>query len=56
MIETCSCRASIEVIWTEPKSEYDRAARRESERAKAEIAAFRKAHKTCRDRSREAQP
>ena len=46
--ETCSCGASIEVVWNEPKSSYDGAAVKESKRAKAEMADFRNRHSGCR--------
>ena len=47
VVETCTCGASIEIAWTEPKSSYNHEALRESERAKQELSNFRKAHKPC---------
>jgi hypothetical protein len=51
LVETCSCGASIEISWSEPKSSYNHEAARESERAKAEASTFRKLHKPCREKS-----
>jgi hypothetical protein len=50
LVEKCSCGASIELAWNEPKSSYNHEAMRESERAAKEITAFRKNHKPCRDK------
>ena len=54
VIETCSCGASIEVIWTAPNSEYSYGGKREEKDAKANLSAFREAHKphlaSCQER------
>lgn len=47
LVEKCSCGASIEVVWEQPKSTYDSRGRSEAERARTELVAFRKRHKTC---------
>lgn len=46
LVEKCCCGASIEIGWSEPEG-YGRDAHkmRESERAKVEIATFRRNHK-----------
>lgn len=45
LIETCSCGASLEVIYTAPNSEYSFGQKREEADAKANVAAFRETHK-----------
>jgi len=47
LVETCSCGASLELIWTEPSSEYSYGGKRESKRAVEELRAFRMAHSPC---------
>lgn len=52
LVEKCSCGASIELVWEEPKSSYSaRDLFRASERAAKEAATFRKNHKSCKDGS-----
>lgn len=56
LVEVCSCGASIEIVWEQPKSLYSPAQHfSESERSKAEITAFRRAHKRCREREERAE-
>lgn len=45
--QTCSCGAKLEIVWSEPRSEYDTQGKAEAKRSKAEIEAFRKQHTNC---------
>jgi len=47
IIEVCSCRASLEVIWSEPDGQYDSKGKRESKEAKEQMAVFHANHKNC---------
>ena len=48
LIETCSCGASLEVIFSAPNSEYSYGEKREEKEAIKQVATFQRNHKNCR--------
>ena len=56
LIETCTCGASIEVIWSEPDGQYDSKGKRESKRSEDELEMFRTAHRKCPEQNQDDAP
>lgn len=48
LIETCSCGASLEVIYSAPNSQYSYGEKREEKEALKQMATFQESHRVCR--------